>query len=43
MPNPEINDGDVEVALETADHVIQGEMRTGAQEINCVIISKLAF
>lgn len=43
MPDPEINDGDVESALETADHVIEGEMRTGAQEINCVKISKFTF
>ena len=43
MPNPEINDGDVESALAIADHVIQGEMRTGAQEINCVINTKFAF
>ena len=26
MPNPEINDGDVEGALATADHVIEGNI-----------------
>ena len=26
MPNPEINDGDVESALATADHVIEGNI-----------------
>ena len=26
MPNPEINDGDIEGALATADHVIEGKI-----------------